>query len=201
MHLSKTRILAGLQCEKRLYLMINQPELAKTSKSPLAETGIVVGEQARKEFSDGAHVNRYFFEQGLRICNLVYHPESQNEIRGTVNAKPVRITLPEVDAIRQALATGTAARPVHHLRLNINRDDSSTRPNKPCKSKAEIPQTAPYIYDGLTGCNVVTKNRIGIVKQAPDWIIKSVTEPPRAGMRPQVQGSAEQTDPFRTDRA
>jgi len=39
--------------------MINQPELAKTSKSPLAETGIVVGEQARKEFSDGAHVNRF----------------------------------------------------------------------------------------------------------------------------------------------
>jgi hypothetical protein len=131
----------------------------------------------------------------------VYHPESQNEIRGAVNAKPVRLTSPEVDAIRQALAAGTAAGPVHHLRLNINRDDSSTRPNKPCKSKAEITQTASYIYDSLTGGNVVTKNRIGIVKKAPDGIIKSVTEPPRAGMRPQVQGSAKQTDAFRTDPA
>ncbi|NOQ88653.1 MAG: hypothetical protein GQ550_06985, partial [Gammaproteobacteria bacterium] len=50
MHLSKTRILAGLHCEKRLYFMLNRPELAITKKSPLAESGIAVGRQARKEF-------------------------------------------------------------------------------------------------------------------------------------------------------
>jgi hypothetical protein len=59
MHLSKTRILAGLHCEKRLYLMLNRPELAKTRKSPLAETGIMVGNQARKEFPGGVLVNRF----------------------------------------------------------------------------------------------------------------------------------------------
>ena len=59
MHLSKTRILAGLHCEKRLYLMLNRPELAKTRKSPLAESGIMVGNQARKEFPGGVLVNRF----------------------------------------------------------------------------------------------------------------------------------------------
>jgi hypothetical protein len=59
MHLSKTRILAGLHCEKRLYLMLNRAELAKTRKSPLAETGIMVGNQARKEFPGGVLVNRF----------------------------------------------------------------------------------------------------------------------------------------------
>ena len=59
MHLSKTRILTGLQCEKRLYLSLNHPELAKTTKSPLAEMGIIVGEQARKEFPNGVLVNRF----------------------------------------------------------------------------------------------------------------------------------------------
>ena len=62
MTLSKTRILAGLNCEKRLFLMLNRPELAKTSKSPLAETGIIVGNQARKAFPGGVLVNR--FQQG-----------------------------------------------------------------------------------------------------------------------------------------
>jgi len=59
MHLNKTRILAGLHCEKRLYFMLNRPELAKTKKSPLAESGIAVGRQARKEFSAGILVNRF----------------------------------------------------------------------------------------------------------------------------------------------
>ena len=59
MHLTKTAILAGLQCDKRLFLMLNRPELAKTSKSPLAQTGIEVGEQARKVFADGVLVERF----------------------------------------------------------------------------------------------------------------------------------------------
>jgi len=59
MHLSKTRILAGLQCKKRLYLKTYRPELAMIKKSPLFETGIIVGEQARKEFPSGVLINRF----------------------------------------------------------------------------------------------------------------------------------------------
>lgn len=59
MYLSKTRILAGLHCAKRLYLMLNHPELAIVKKSPLAEAGIAVGRQARKEFSGGVLVDRF----------------------------------------------------------------------------------------------------------------------------------------------
>lgn len=59
MLLSKTRILAGLHCAKRLYLMLNHPELGTSKKSPLAEAGIAVGLQARKEFPGGVLVNRF----------------------------------------------------------------------------------------------------------------------------------------------
>ena len=59
MVLSKTRILAGLQCEKRLYLLLNHPDLAIAKKSPLAESGIAVGIQARKEFPAGVLVKRF----------------------------------------------------------------------------------------------------------------------------------------------
>jgi len=59
MQLNKTSILAGLNCEKRLFLMLHHPELGKTRKSPLAETGIVVGEHARHEFPGGMLVNRF----------------------------------------------------------------------------------------------------------------------------------------------
>jgi hypothetical protein len=59
MHLNKTSILAGLNCEKRLFLMLHHPELGKARKSPLAETGIVVGEHARDAFPGGVLVNRF----------------------------------------------------------------------------------------------------------------------------------------------
>ena len=59
MLISKTKILAGLHCKKRLFLILNRPELAKRKKSPLAETGIIVGNQARQEFPGGVLVNRF----------------------------------------------------------------------------------------------------------------------------------------------
>jgi len=59
MQLSKIRILAGLQCKKRLYLKLHRPELAVIKKSPLFETGILVGEQARREFPGGVLVDRF----------------------------------------------------------------------------------------------------------------------------------------------
>lgn len=63
MLLSKTRILAGLHCAKRLYLMLNHPERGISKKSPLAEAGIAVGLQARKAFLGSVLVNR--FQQDL----------------------------------------------------------------------------------------------------------------------------------------
>jgi hypothetical protein len=59
MHLTKSAILAGLQCDKRLYLSVNHPELAQTRHSPLAQSGIEVGELARTAFSDGVLVERF----------------------------------------------------------------------------------------------------------------------------------------------
>ncbi|MGB5275627.1 MAG: DUF2779 domain-containing protein [Gammaproteobacteria bacterium] len=59
MHLTKSAILAGLQCDKRLFLLLSHPELAKTRHSPLAQSGIEVGELARTAFSGGVLVDRF----------------------------------------------------------------------------------------------------------------------------------------------
>ncbi|NNJ97337.1 MAG: DUF2779 domain-containing protein [Gammaproteobacteria bacterium] len=59
MHLTKSAVLAGLQCDKRLFLLLNRPELAKTRHSPLAQSGIEVGKLARTTVSDGVLVDRF----------------------------------------------------------------------------------------------------------------------------------------------
>jgi hypothetical protein len=59
MHLTKTAILAGLQCDKRLFLMLHRPELANASQTPLAQSGIEVGMFARETFADGVLVDRF----------------------------------------------------------------------------------------------------------------------------------------------
>ena len=59
MRLTKTSILAGLHCEKRLFLTLHRPELGQSRESPLAQTGIVVGEHARNAFPGGVLVSRF----------------------------------------------------------------------------------------------------------------------------------------------
>lgn len=54
--LSKSRYLAGLQCHKRLYLMIHEPELAappNASRQAILDMGSTVGETARGYFPGG----------------------------------------------------------------------------------------------------------------------------------------------------
>ena len=59
MSLNKTDILAGLQCEKHLFLRKNHPERAKINDSPAALTGRVVQEHARRVFPGGVLVERH----------------------------------------------------------------------------------------------------------------------------------------------
>ncbi len=53
--LSKSRIMSGLQCAKRLYLEVHHPELAEKSagKEALFEVGHQVGELARTLYPGG----------------------------------------------------------------------------------------------------------------------------------------------------
>jgi hypothetical protein len=58
MLLTKTRILAGLQCEKRLHLALHHPEEAQPVVSAAAVTGQVVERHARLEFPDAVLIER-----------------------------------------------------------------------------------------------------------------------------------------------
>jgi len=57
-HLSKSKVMAGLQCPKRLYLEVHRPELVKFSKQAQRTFAIgdEVGEAARGQYPDGTLV-------------------------------------------------------------------------------------------------------------------------------------------------
>ena len=59
MRLTKTDILAGLQCHKQLFLLKNHPEYKKPINTPAMITGVVVEEHARKLFSNPVLVSRF----------------------------------------------------------------------------------------------------------------------------------------------
>lgn len=58
MYLNKTKILAGLQCEKHLHLLVHHPELASKNDSPASVTGRLVGRHARLSFPGGVLITR-----------------------------------------------------------------------------------------------------------------------------------------------
>lgn len=58
MRLSKTNILAGLQCEKHLHLSLHHPEFASQITSPAAVMGKVVERHARLEYPQGLLIDR-----------------------------------------------------------------------------------------------------------------------------------------------
>ena len=63
--LSKSRVMAGLQCMKRLFLEINHPELANdvsASQQAIFDQGNLVGSQAQKHFPNGRLIDAKHFE-------------------------------------------------------------------------------------------------------------------------------------------
>ena len=121
------------------------------------------------------------------------HPERENKVRVGLDTELVGRAGAEFDAIREALTLGAAPCALNHLRLEIDCNDLSTRPNEPRQRKTEIPKAASYVDDSLTLSNELAKDRGRIVNKAPDWIIKGVTEPPGAGVRSCNQYASEET--------
>lgn len=58
MYFSKTIVIAGLQCEKQLYLRVHHPEWATSTETPAAVTGKVVESHARAFFPQGNLIER-----------------------------------------------------------------------------------------------------------------------------------------------
>ena len=58
MYFSKTKVIAGLQCEKQLHLRVYHPEWAAPTESPATVTGKVVEAHARELFPGGVLVER-----------------------------------------------------------------------------------------------------------------------------------------------
>jgi hypothetical protein len=77
--LSKTKILHGLQCSKRLWLKVNQPELAKYSRRAL---------QSIQDGNEAQEVYRGLFPNGILIQHVDDPKTALEETRGLLLAGP-----------------------------------------------------------------------------------------------------------------
>jgi hypothetical protein len=79
MKISKSRYMAGVQCLKRLYFQVHQPELAAEPDAAavaIMEQGREVGRLARQLFAGGVEVRAGDPEQAIRITlELIANPE------------------------------------------------------------------------------------------------------------------------------
>lgn len=68
--LSKSKLMEGIQCEKRLYFSIYKPELAVAVSAPqqaIFDQGNQVGEEARKQFPDGVMIEANHMQRDLAL--------------------------------------------------------------------------------------------------------------------------------------
>ena len=91
--LSKSKIIAHRQCPKRLWLQINQPDLAETSSGTemLFQTGNRVGEIARNLHENGVLVETWRTEQALIETNELLKGEPRPVFEGAFLADDVLI--------------------------------------------------------------------------------------------------------------
>jgi len=79
MKISKTKFMAGVQCLKRLYLLVHEPEIASQAEGAgeaIIQQGREVGFLARQLFPGGVEVGVGSFEQALRTTKeLLANPE------------------------------------------------------------------------------------------------------------------------------
>ena len=71
--LSKSRLLSGLQCPKRLYLEVHQPTLAHVDAALQARfaTGHVVGATARSPFPGGRLIGHHDVRTTMIYCHVL----------------------------------------------------------------------------------------------------------------------------------
>jgi predicted RecB family nuclease len=83
---SKTKFMAGVQCLKRLYLLVHEPELAAQANGAgevIIQQGREVGLLARQLFPGGVEVNGGSLEQAIRATKeLLANPEVQAIFEG-----------------------------------------------------------------------------------------------------------------------
>lgn len=104
MRLSKSRFVAGVQCLKRLYLQVHQPDLAAEPDEGARasmEQGQLVGTEARKAFPGGVLVDADHSELGKAIAitrDLVANPDVPAIFEGTFEADNVLV---RVDVLKR----------------------------------------------------------------------------------------------------
>ena len=91
MKISKSRFVAGVQCLKRLYWQVHEPELAaaaERSRQAIIQQGHDVGMLARRLFPGGVEVCERSLDQAIRATReLVANREIPAIFEGTFEAR------------------------------------------------------------------------------------------------------------------
>src|SRR5271170_1017496 len=95
MRISKSKFCAGVQCLKRLYLLVHEPEIAAEpdgTADAIIEQGREVGLLARKLFPGGIEVCSTGLDQAIRttrelVANHELRTQTTQHCRGTLNVR------------------------------------------------------------------------------------------------------------------
>src|SRR5437867_12678910 len=89
--LTKTNIMAGLQCPKRLWLLVHRPDLAPPSDSLAMRQGYEVGKMARRLFPGGRLIEGRSLSEAKSLTAAAIQNGASHIFEATVSAGDVLI--------------------------------------------------------------------------------------------------------------
>jgi len=91
-HFNKTQLMAGLQCQKHLHLLMHHPDYASETRTPASITGEVVEQQAQREFPGAVSVQcGHGHHPNAQTLQFLDDPEVHTIFQATFSANNVRV--------------------------------------------------------------------------------------------------------------
>ncbi len=206
--LSKSKILAGHQCPKRLYLEVHRPELARFSEDNEARfrTGHAVGEIARQQFPGGILIE-HGDDPGQALVETRRWIRQEGDLTLFEPAFQVGGVYMRADILRRQggiwelieVKSSTSVKPYHLIDLATQTwvlESLDMCPDKVCLAHIDKQFSYPGNgdYAGLFSYEYLTEEVISLTKLVPDWV--KVHQDTLAGLEPRICMGSQCHTPF-----
>lgn len=205
--LSKSRIVAHLQCPKRLWLQINRPDLqiVDTSQQARMDAGNVVGDLAQQQYPDGILIDGADLGQALKDTAVQLSGSKRLPIfEATFQQGGVLVRndllLPEKAGYHLAEVKSSTQVKDYHLNDVAIQAYVTEQAGVPLKKISVVHIDNSFVYPGgqdYTGLFKfadVTDHARQLIPQAPQWI--EAAQKTLAGAEPEIAPGPQCQDPF-----
>lgn len=205
--LSKSKLVAHLQCPKRLWLQTYRPDLQEVAPSQLARmnAGNVIGELARQQYPEGVLVEGDDLRQALEQTTVLMKDSRRRPVfEATFNADSVLVRndllLPEKGGYHLAEVKSSTGVKDYHLQDVAVQTYVTEKAGVPLKRISVVHIDNSFVYpghgnyQGLFADADVTKKARALVSSVPNWIKEA--QKTLKGKEPDVTPGAQCHDPF-----